>query len=74
MRAATLVPGDLVRLEAGDVVPADLRLVTSIALRIDEAALTGESEPAAKTVDALPDVDATHPRRASRASRSGGRP
>ena len=55
----TLVPGDLVRLEAGDMVAADLRLVTSIALRINEAALTGESEPAAKTVAALPEVDAT---------------
>jgi Ca2+-transporting ATPase len=59
VRAATLVPGDLVRLEAGDVVAADLRLVHSIALRVNEAALTGESEPAAKTAAALPDIDGT---------------
>ncbi len=59
VRAATLVPGDLVRLEAGDMVPADLRLVTCVALRVNEAALTGESEPAAKTAAALPDVGAT---------------
>ena len=54
--AAQLVPGDLVRLEAGDVVAADLRLLESHSLRINEAALTGESEPAAKTVAALPTI------------------
>ena len=46
--AAELVPGDLVRLDAGDVVSADLRLVEARSLRINEAALTGESEPASK--------------------------
>ena len=54
--AAALVPGDLVRFETGDVVAADVRLTESAALRINEAALTGESEPAAKVVGALPDV------------------
>ncbi len=54
--ARELVPGDVVRLETGDIVAADLRLVEAIGLRINEAALTGESEPASKTVDALPDV------------------
>jgi Ca2+-transporting ATPase len=56
VRAASLVPGDIVRLEAGDIVAADMRLIEAAALRISEAALTGESEPAAKSVAALPDV------------------
>jgi Ca2+-transporting ATPase len=50
-----LVPGDVVWLEAGDRVPADLRLVEAWALEVDEAALTGESHPVAKTVRALED-------------------
>jgi Ca2+-transporting ATPase len=43
MRASQLVPGDLVLLEAGNFVPADLRLVEAVNLRVEEAALTGES-------------------------------
>ena len=48
---ADLVPGDVVLLEAGDRIPADLRLLQSSALLIDEAALTGESVAAEKLVD-----------------------
>jgi Ca2+-transporting ATPase len=51
--ASELVPGDLVLLEGGDRVPADIRLVESINLRVSEAALTGESNPVSKTIDPL---------------------
>ncbi len=47
---AELVPGDVVRLAAGDMGPADVRLLAAAALQVDEAALTGESVPAVKTV------------------------
>lgn len=48
-----LVPGDIVTLEEGDKVPADLRLIHTDGVRVDEAQLTGESEPISKTVDAI---------------------
>jgi len=52
--ADRLVPGDLVTLEPGDRVPADLRIATAYGLRIQEAVLTGESVPVEKTVDPVP--------------------
>lgn len=57
LSAKELVPGDVVLLEAGNAVPADMRLVESVNLRIQEAALTGESEPVEKHADPLPDAD-----------------
>jgi len=52
--SSELVPGDVVLLESGARVPADLRLVALADLEVDEALLTGESTPVAKTPDALP--------------------
>ena len=51
--APELVVGDVVLLEAGDYVSADLRLTVSAGLRVDESALTGESEPVEKRTDAI---------------------
>src|SRR5215831_7962537 len=53
--AEQVVPGDVVLLESGDKIPADLRLIEAKNLRTEEAALTGESVPADKTVDAVPE-------------------
>jgi Ca2+-transporting ATPase len=53
--ASLLVPGDVVLLEAGDMVPADLRLTESHALKLEEASLTGESYPIEKITAALPE-------------------
>ena len=54
-----LAPGDVILLEAGDAIPADGRLLTSASLKIEEAALTGESVPVLKFIDAINLVDET---------------
>jgi Ca2+-transporting ATPase len=57
IESTKLVPGDIVLLEAGDVVPADGRIITSATLEVQEAALTGESAPVPKDPATLPDTD-----------------
>ncbi len=59
--AAQLVPGDVVLLEAGNSIPADIRITESVNLRIEEAALTGESEAVEKVSDALDAAESLSP-------------
>ncbi len=56
--ARELVPGDIVLLEAGNYIPADVRLIESINLKVEEAALTGESVPVQKVDDLVLEDDA----------------
>jgi Ca2+-transporting ATPase len=55
LKAATLVPGDVILLESGDIVPADARIITSKELNADESMLTGESVPVDKEPGELPE-------------------
>jgi Ca2+-transporting ATPase len=55
--AEELVPGDVVNIEAGDLVPADGRLLRAATLEIAESALTGESLPVSKGIEAVPQTD-----------------
>ena len=53
--AKGLVPGDIVLLRPGERVPADLRLIATAGLQVDESSLTGESVPVSKTLEAVPE-------------------
>ena len=53
IKSEDLVPGDIVLLEAGDAVPADGRIIESFSLKVEEAALTGESVPVNKFIDII---------------------
>ena len=53
--ASLLVPGDIIKLEAGDFVPADARLLKSVSLKSEESALTGESVPSEKDAEVVID-------------------
>ena len=56
--AAELVPGDIIKLEAGDFIPADARLLHSVSIKSEESALTGESVPSEKDAEAEVDEKA----------------
>lgn len=55
IEAVTLVPGDIVFVKAGEKIPADLRILESNEMKVDNSPLTGESEPLLRT------VECTHP-------------
>ena len=69
--AVELVPGDVVNLEAGNVIPADLRLLEVSQFKVEEAALTGESVPAEKD-ERPPRGPVSSPRRPERTWPTGG--
>ncbi len=53
LESRCLVPGDVVEIETGDSIPADIRLTEAVNLKVQEAALTGESAPVGKSIDAI---------------------
>ena len=62
VRAAQLVPGDVILLEAGDILPADCRLVEAFSVRVNNATVTGESLPAARDTEPSTEPEPMHSR------------
>ena len=62
--AETLVPGDVICLEAGDNIPADCRVIQAFALRVNTATVTGEANPVTRTADPFSDADILRSRNA----------
>jgi calcium-translocating P-type ATPase len=58
--ASELVPGDVILMEAGDILPADCRLVEAFAVRVNNATVTGESLPASRNADPSSEPDTMH--------------
>ncbi len=63
VHSADLVPGDIVRLEVGEKIPADCRLLEVSSFKVDEAALTGESSSVTKNLDPVPEEARIHDRK-----------
>ncbi|MCP0886605.1 cation-translocating P-type ATPase [Ligilactobacillus sp. WILCCON 0076] len=57
VKSSDLVPGDIILLEAGDIIPADVRFIKAASLKVEEAALTGESVPVNKNTAAISQAD-----------------
>lgn len=60
--SADLVPGDVISLEAGDLIPADCRLLQAFGVRVNTATVTGESTPRGRSAEASPEEDVLHSR------------
>ncbi|MHA1211728.1 MAG: cation-translocating P-type ATPase, partial [Candidatus Heimdallarchaeota archaeon] len=63
IHSSELIPGDIIILEVGDKIPADSRLIEANSFKVDEAALTGESNPITKSLQLVPEESRIHARK-----------